>query len=56
MSIFSKKKRTYADRYPSAKAVYDQLSPSQKRVLDEFSYLERKHLKADRRLALERIS
>jgi len=56
MSIFSKKKKTYADRFPSAAAVYAQLSPAQRRVLDEFSYLERKHLKGDRRLALERIS
>lgn len=54
MSIFTKKK-TFADRFPAAKAVYSQLSPAQRRVLDEFSYLERKHLKADRRLALERI-
>lgn len=55
MAFGSKKKKTFAERYPLARSAYDTLSPAQKKVLDEFSYLEQKHLKADKRVGLERI-
>lgn len=57
MGPFSKKAKTktFADRFPAAKAAYGLLSDEQKRVLDDFSGLEQKHLKQDRRIALERI-
>jgi hypothetical protein len=49
------KKKTFIDRYPDAAPVYNRLNDAQKKVLDDFSYLEKKHLKADQRVALERI-
>jgi len=55
MGLFSKKKKTYADRFPSAAAAYGLLSSEQKRVLDDFSALEKTHGKEDMRVGLERI-
>jgi hypothetical protein len=55
MGLFSKKKKTFADRFPAAKSAYDLLSNEQKRVLDDFSALEKSHLKEDKRVGLERI-
>lgn len=56
MGLFTKAKKTYADRFPAGAAAYGLLSPEQKRVLDDFAALERKHLKADRQSALQRIA
>lgn len=56
MGLFSTKKKTFADRFPAAKAAYAVLSPEQKAILDDFSDRERGHLKADKRRGLERIT
>lgn len=55
MGLFSKKKKTFAERFPTGAAAYNLLNDAQKKVLDDFSYAEEKHLKADKKLALERI-
>jgi len=55
MGLFSKKKKTFADRFPAAAAAYGLLSPEQKRVLDDFSELEKTHLKDDKKVGLNRI-
>jgi hypothetical protein len=56
MSIFGKKKKTYADRNPNASGVYATLSAAQKKVLDDFSYMEAKNIKAADKVALQRIA
>lgn len=56
MGLFTtKKKKTYADRFPAAAAAYALLSPEQRRVLDEFATLERGHHKTDKQAALQKI-
>lgn len=56
MSIFGKKKKTYAERNPQAAGVYANLSAAQKKILDEFSYREEKNIKAADKVALQRIA